>query len=100
MYVYVMFLYWWVVLTRGRLLLMKCIVDIAKVIDSIIGYGVDEFIYFDIIQPSQLAFLYKILPAKDFGGLFVCNCYHSWCVLTSRDRIISIIKLNWSHHYL
>ena len=31
----------------------------------------DEFIYFDIVQPSQLAFLYKILPAKDFGGLFV-----------------------------
>ncbi|XP_065920750.1 protease-associated domain-containing protein 1-like [Dysidea avara] len=34
------------------------------------GYGVNDFIYFDILRPSQLAYLYKVLPAKDFGGLF------------------------------
>ena len=74
MYGYLILFYGWVVLTRGWF--VHCLLIYHS--PHIIGYGVDEFIYFDIVQPSQLAFLYKILPAKDFGGLFVSNCYYSY----------------------
>ena len=43
--------------------------DVAEII------GHDWF--FEITDPEELAYTYKIRPAKDFGGIFVSNIARS-----------------------
>lgn len=37
------------------------------------GFGVNELLYFRVISPEEIAYIFSAAPAKDFGGVFVSS---------------------------
>lgn len=59
----------------------------AKAIDfyqfTLSGLGVNELLYFRIISPEEIGYIFSAAPAKDFGGAFVSTT-PSWFYLVPR----------------
>lgn len=37
------------------------------------GFGVNELLYFRVISPEEIAYIFSAAPAKDFGGVFTSS---------------------------
>ncbi|KAG8011831.1 Protease-associated domain-containing protein 1, partial [Nibea albiflora] len=37
---------------------------------SVVGHGVNELLYFRVISPEDIGYIFSAAPAKDFGGDF------------------------------
>jgi len=50
---------------------LRCIfflVLFITLLDLVFNVSVDEYMFFEIIKPSEIAYSYKVRPAKDFGN--------------------------------
>lgn len=36
-----------------------------------LGLGINELLYFRVIRPEEIGYIFSAAPAKDFGGDFV-----------------------------
>lgn len=51
-----------------RIKLLGCLIFCA-ILKTTKGYGTQEQLWFEITNPEKLSFLFKMLPARDFGGV-------------------------------
>jgi len=35
----------------------------------------NDLLYFEVLRPKNISYIYKVKPAKDFGSKFVSNTY-------------------------
>lgn len=48
---------------------MTLVVVVDLILQPVLSYGLNEQLWLHIIQPEEVAYHFKILPAKDFGGV-------------------------------
>lgn len=44
-----------------------------------LGLGINELLYFRVISPEEIGYIFSAAPAKDFGGDFVSCLYNFTC---------------------
>ncbi|XP_038070617.1 protease-associated domain-containing protein 1-like [Patiria miniata] len=49
------------------------------------GHGVHENLFFSVLSPEDLAFIYKIRPAKNFGAAFAQH-FHRICLIPTEPE--------------
>ncbi len=65
---------------------------------SALGLGINELLYFRVISPEEIGYIFSAAPAKDFGGDFVSTLpYSEFNLLT---QWFSSLRHMHTHHLI
>ena len=52
-----------------------------------------DLLYFEVLRPKNISYIYKVRPAKDFGSKFVSSTCNKHTVTINRNCITSVGKI-------